>query len=239
MKKLPPRLLFAHLAITLDGKLDSVLREGGGFSSRADRDRVDAFRAEADALVVGAETVRREDPPLRIRSENRRRVRREQGRGEDLTIVVLSRSGALSPGARFLRESAAARILALPEDVPDASLQPLRPLIEEDLLTIWRGGRGGVDIPGLLRALEAEGHSRILVEGGGRVVTAFLEAGLLDELRVTLCPALLGGDEAPALMEGPGRSITRRHRLKLVELDREGDEIFLRYHVLRQRETTG
>ena len=124
-----PRII-ANVAASVDGKIDSVLREGAGFSSRSDRDRMDEIRAWADAIVVGADTVRAENPPLRIKDPERRRRREAALRNPELIVVVVSATGGVPPSARFLREPAAARVLAVPDDLPDEALSPLAPLRE-------------------------------------------------------------------------------------------------------------
>jgi len=225
-----PRVI-ASLAVSADGKIDSVAREGGRFSSRLDRDRLDALRAEADALIVGAATVRAEDPPLRVRDPARRHRRLAEGRPEQLVVVVVTRSGRVPPAARFLREPAAARWLAVPDDLGAERLAPLRSVLAEGRLELVRCGHGGVEPALLLARLCERGCRTILIEGGGELLAAFLDRDLVDELRLTLCPTLLGGRAAPGLVGGEGWTLARRPRLRLVQFERVGDELFLRYEV--------
>ena len=226
----PPALrIIANLAMSADGKIDSHLREGAGFSSRGDRERMDVLRAAADAVVVGAGTVRTEDPPLRVRDPARRRRRVAEGRAEDLAVVVVSASGLVSPDARFLREPADERILAVPEDLPEAPLRPLAAHFASGALRLLRLGRGAVDVAALAARLAAEGRRTILVEGGGELVARFVAADLLDELRLTLCPTVIGGRTAPTPVGGDGWPLAARRRLELLEVERAGDELFLRY----------
>lgn len=140
-----PRII-ANLAVSVDGKIDSVFHEGAGFSSRLDHDRLDELRAIGDALVVGAGTIRSEDPPLRVRDPARRRQREAAGHSEELTVVVVSRTGRVPSTARFLREPAQARILALPEDAPSEGLKELQPHVDAGKLEVLRAGRGAVDV---------------------------------------------------------------------------------------------
>ncbi|UCF67560.1 MAG: dihydrofolate reductase family protein [Acidobacteriota bacterium] len=227
------RYIVANLAMSLDGKIDSAYGEGGGFSSRLDRDRVDELRSESDALVVGARTVRAEDPPLHVRDPARRHRRAAAGRSEQLVVVVVSRSGRLPSDARFLREPAAARLLAVPAQLDPETLAPLAPHLEAGRLELLRAGESLVDPRRVVSALARYDCQRILVEGGGELVASFLEADLLDELRITLCPTLIGGRQAPTPVGGEGWRLASRRRLRLSELERAGDELFLRYEVGR------
>lgn len=226
-----PRRVLINLAISVDGKIDSAAREGGGFSSRLDRDRVDAVRSEADALIVGARTVRSENPPLFLRDPARRAVRRAAGRDEHLIVVIVSGSGRIPADARFLTDPARERWLAVPASLPDAALEPLAEPIASGALRVVRAGETAVEPQALLEALALAGAQTVLIEGGGETIAAFFEADLVDEVRVTLCPAILGGREAPGAVGGTGFSIAGRRRLVLEELQRVGDELFLRYSV--------
>ncbi|MBP7147768.1 MAG: dihydrofolate reductase family protein [Acidobacteria bacterium] len=223
--------IIANVAMSADGKIDTAAREGGGFSSRLDRDRLDQLRAEADALVVGAGTVRAEDPPLTVRDPGRRHQRVTEGKPEQLHAVVLSRSGLVPAGARFFREPAGARTLAVPADVPEANLAPLRDLEQRGELEILRCGTGQVDVRQLVAHLVRAGRKLIVVEGGGETIASFVEAGLLDEIRITLCPTFLGGRTAPTPLDGAGWPMAARRRLNLTSFERVGDELFLRYTV--------
>lgn len=225
-----PRII-ANLAMSVDGKIDSTAREGAGFSSRLDRDRMDRLRAEADALVVGAGTVRAEDPPLYIRDPARRHQRAAAGRAEDLVVVVVSRSGHVDPAARFLREAAEGRVLAVPEDIDPRALEPLAPLVAAGTLDVVRAGHGAVDLRALVHGLATRGCRTILVEGGGELVAEFLDEDLLDELHLTLCPTLIGGRAAPTPVGGAGWPLAARRMLQLLDVEQAGGELFLQYGI--------
>lgn len=227
---LHPRII-ANLAASVDGKIDSIAREGAGFGSRLDRDRLDALRAEADALVVGAGTIRAEDPPFVIRDPARRHLRQAEGRPENPVVAVISKGGRLSPRARLFSEPLPRRLLVLPAGLDPEVLAPWRQMAARGELEILEAGTGTADLRALVARLARWGCRKIVVEGGGEVVASFLEAGLLDEVRLTLCPVILGGREAPTLVGGEGWRLAQRWRLALVEVDRQGDELFLRYEV--------
>ena len=220
--------VIASLAVSLDGRIASAFREKGALGSRSDRDRLDAFRAEADALVVGAGTIRDEDPPLAVRHPLRRRARREAGKPETPLVVVVSRGGGVPAGARFLRDDGFERWLAVPESLEERVLEPLAPALAAGRLQLQRAGSESVEPPLLIEALEARGLRRVLVEGGGTLLAAFLDAGCIDELRLTICPTLLGGTAAPSLYPGPARRLAERHRLRLLGMGCHGDEVYLR-----------
>jgi riboflavin-specific deaminase-like protein len=210
--------------MSVDGKIATADGRFASFSSRLDRDRMDVLRAESDAVLIGAGTLRAEDPPLQVRDPARRRDRREQGRDELLTVIILTASCDLPAKARVFEEPARERLVLTTEDAPRALAAGLAGRVET-----LRFGRGSVDLRAALSELRSRGIERLLVEGGGGVNASFLSEDLIDELAVTLCPVILGGREAPTPVEGAGfdRQSLRRARLESVE--QEGGELFLRY----------
>jgi riboflavin-specific deaminase-like protein len=225
-----PRIV-ANLAMSADGKIDSVYREGKGLGSRLDRDRLDELRAEADAIVVGAATIRAEDPPMGVRDPARRHQRLAQGRPAHPTPVVISRTADIPLTARFLGGEASSKIVAVPADLDPFATAPYEALAASGAVRVLRVGAGAVDLHALVAALHEDGARLVVVEGGGEVVAAFLAAGLLDELRLTLVPTILGGRNAPTPVEGDGWPFADRRRLTLLESERIGDEMYLRYEV--------
>jgi 2,5-diamino-6-(ribosylamino)-4(3H)-pyrimidinone 5'-phosphate reductase len=220
--------VYVNMAMTVDGKITSASREYPAFASDRDRLSMDRLRAEADAIVIGAGTLRADDPPMNIRDHEMLDYRRSLGKPDDIPIVVVSAGLDLDPGSRFFRPSGPTRIIATVEDAP---LDRVRRL--EQLAEVWKLGRGRVDLAAMLSKLREHGVERLLVEGGGRLNWAFVAADLVDELYVTVAPALLGGQSAPTLVDGDGYSMDSRVRLALLSVDRHGDELYCRYEVKR------
>jgi 2,5-diamino-6-(ribosylamino)-4(3H)-pyrimidinone 5'-phosphate reductase len=221
--------VYVNMAMTADGKVSSVAREAPRFTSPHDRQRMDRLRAESDGVLIGAETIRRDDPPLRLRDPEMQDYRRSLGKPEGLLGIVVTATARLDPGAAFFRqEPGSSRIVATVEERGDEALEPLAAVAE-----IWRCGRGRVDLVQLLRRLRSRGVGRLLVEGGGELHWQLLRLGLVDEIFVTMAPCLLGGRLAPTLLDGEGFGMEERRRLALLDLGRHGDEIYCRWAVLR------
>lgn len=221
--------VYINMASTADGKITSAAREYPRFTSPADRARMDRLRAEADAILVGAGTVRADNPKLHVRDEEARRYRASLGKPAALLRVLITASGRVGADSRFFEESdGGARIVATVEQAPQSLLAAFA-----DRAEIWRVGRDRVDLRELLCRLHERGVERLLLEGGGELNWSFLRDGLVDELYLTIAPVLLGGRAAPTLLEGEGFPMQERLRLSLIDLDREGDELFCRYAVLR------
>lgn len=213
-----------NAAVSADGKLAPASRRRVRLGSARDLARMDRLRASSDAILIGAGTLRAEDPPLQVRSRALLAARLRAGRPRLLTNIVLSRSLELPLGARFFRDPSVKRLLIAPASAPKRNLLRLRRLSEVLLV-----GRTRVDPRRLLERLAARGIERLLVEGGGKTYALFLEAGLVDEIHLTICPVLVGGRDAPTAFDGEGFDDPPFPRLALSLCRREGEEVYLRY----------
>lgn len=165
--------VLASVAVSLDGRIDDTSATRLVLSGPEDLDRVDDVRAGVDAILVGAGTVRADDPRLLVRSPRRRAARVARGLPETPLRVVLSSGGALDPAARILSGG--------PTLVLSLGTEPAG--VPADIV---------VDLPAALGLLHARGVRRLLVEGGAAVHTAFLAADLVDELHLAVAPILVG-----------------------------------------------
>jgi 2,5-diamino-6-(ribosylamino)-4(3H)-pyrimidinone 5'-phosphate reductase len=220
--------VYVNMAATVDGKITSAKREYPRFTSPHDRETMDRLRAEADAILLGAGTARADDPPLHVRSEEMRAYRRSLGKPDALDRVLVSATLNVDTAGRFFVDDGGARIVATVDDAPAERRAEL-----ESIAEVWSIGSGRVDLPELLRRLKGRGTDRLLLEGGGELNWALLEQDLIDELYVTVAPSLLGGRDAPTLLEGPGFEMAAQRRLELLDVRREQNELYCRWAVIR------
>ena len=169
-------------AMSLDGYIDDVSGKPLRLSGDADVDQVDEVRSTCDAILVGAGTVRADNPALRLRSQARREARVARGLAPDPARIVVSRGGDLDPAARIFAPGAD-RIVYVASSAVLKTRERLAGTAADDVASVVDAG----DPPGLDRVLAdlaARGIARLLVEGGGSLHTQFLAAGLADELRL-------------------------------------------------------
>jgi riboflavin-specific deaminase-like protein len=227
--------IYVNMATSVDGKITSVHHEVPTFTSRLDRLHMDRLRASADAVLVGAATVRVDDPPMHIRDPEMQALRRSLGKPAALWHVVVSRRCDLDPTYKFFTTAHhARRLVVTTEAAPTDKLEALRRTSE-----VWQLGATDVDVPALVERLHEAGIERLLVEGGGEVLWHFAAHDLVDEINLTLAPTLIGGRGAPTPLAGVGWPLAERRRLALADLRREGDELYLRYTVERGAATKG
>jgi 5-amino-6-(5-phosphoribosylamino)uracil reductase len=214
-------------ATSLDGCLDDA---GPGrliLSGPEDFDRVDEVRASCDAILVGAGTVRADDPRLLIRSEERRRRRLRQGRPADPLKVTLTRSGGLDRDAKFFTAGDGPKVVYCHAGAADALRARLGGLAE--VVAICED-----DLAFVLRDLAARGVARLLVEGGGDVATAFLQAGLVDELQLSIAPFFVGDAAAPRFVRPGVFPHGKGARMRLEGVEQLGDVALLTFALTRR-----
>ena len=222
----PKPTVFCNFAMSADGKISTADRNGSGFASAEDRRRMEAIRARADVIVVGAETVWHDDPPFHLRAAERVRERLAEGRRPHPDLCILSRSGRLPADLRLGQQglqrvyvATAAPVFALPRGWKART----------ELIRL----ADPPDVAALVAELAARGLRQILVEGGGTVNALFFEAGLVDEIYLTLCPVVLGGAAAPTPVAGKGFSFDHRLPLELLDSECVEGELFLHYRVVK------
>ena len=209
----------SNTAVSLDGRINT--REGRFTTLGTDKDhaRMSRLRTQADAVLVGGATFRLWPHPSFPREADR-----DPSRGP-LWNVVVTRSLNLPLLPDFVTDRRI-RPLVL------TSARPATPPPEGVQVEVHDGPGGSVPVPWILEVLARRGVETLLIEAGGDLLFQFLAAGALDELYVTLCPMIIGGD-APSLADGEGFPFAHMPRLRQLSAEVEGDEIFLHYQVRR------
>lgn len=206
-------------AVSLDGCLDDTGPERLLLSGPADFDRVDEVRASVDAILIGAGTLRADNPRLLVNSPERRAARVGAGRPEYPLKVTVSGTGELDPAANFWHTGGEKVLYTTDRGAERAR----RAGIAADIVTLG----AGLDWRRLLEHLhDVRGVRRVMVEGGGTVHTQLLQEELADELQLVLAPLFVGDPDAPRLF-GPGAY--QGGRLRLVETRRIEDVVLMRY----------
>lgn len=218
--------IILNAAMTLDGKIDTVARQGVSISCDADWERVDRLRAEQDAIIVGGRTLLGDDPRLTVKSSALREERVERGLSPDPIKVGIVSASTLTAKSRFLTTGKAPIILFTTERTSTAQLKMLR----ERGVKVFVLGEKRVNLNAALERLAEAGVERALVEGGGSLNAALLAAGLVDEVQVYLAPLIFGGATAPTLADGDG--LLRGVKLDLIALKKlESGGVLVKYRV--------
>jgi diaminohydroxyphosphoribosylaminopyrimidine deaminase/5-amino-6-(5-phosphoribosylamino)uracil reductase len=178
-------LVTLKAAVTLDGKLASASGDSRWVTGEAARADVHRLRSLVDAVLVGAGTVRADDPQLTARPAS--------GPGRNPLRVVLDTEGRLSPSARVFQQADKERtVVVSAEDVAQASAARFAPTGAR----VWgvQRAKGGLELHSVLRRLAEEGALHVLVEGGAQLFASLVSARAVDELLLYVAPTLLGAD---------------------------------------------
>lgn len=210
-------------AMSIDGYLDTALPPRLMLSNAADFDRVDGLRAANDAILVGARTIRKDDPRLLVRSEDRRSLRASAGRSRLPWKVTVTATGDLDPCSAFFTLGDTRKLVYCPS--------PARATLRRRLgsLATVVGLGDEVTMAGLLADLGERGVRSLMVEGGGMVLTQFLASGLADELHLVVAPFFVADEQAPRLVRNGAFPWMADHRVRLLEARPIGDVVFVRY----------
>ncbi|HEY1334304.1 MAG TPA: bifunctional diaminohydroxyphosphoribosylaminopyrimidine deaminase/5-amino-6-(5-phosphoribosylamino)uracil reductase RibD [Myxococcaceae bacterium] len=172
-------------AVSLDGKLATASGDSRWVTGEAARAEVHQLRNVVDAVLVGSGTVEADDPSLTTRLAG--------GGGRDPLRVVVASSAHLSPQKQLFHLTSSAPTLVVYVEGQGGDRADALAAAGAELLAV-PGRAGEVDLEATLRALLRRDVLHVLVEGGPRVFSAFLRAGLADSLVLHLAPRLVGGD---------------------------------------------
>ncbi|MGI0070949.1 MAG: dihydrofolate reductase family protein [Thermoplasmata archaeon] len=201
--------VWVNCAVSADGRLAFAGGRRARLSSPEDLRRVQQLRANADAILVGIGTVLADDPSLRVHYDLL-----GQPEGPSPTRVVVDSTGRTPEGARVLDPSAPTIV---------ATSERSRRTFPPHVRTLAIGGRT-VDLAGLFVRLHELGFRRLLVEGGGEILSSVLRGGLFDRLTVYSAPLLIGGATAPPMVRGSETDGAEEAvALRLLSVERLGD----------------
>lgn len=215
MEKSRPKVILSA-AMSLDGKIATKTGDSE-LSSKQDKVRIHKLRSKVDAILVGSNTVKRDDPLLTVRYV----------KGKNPLRIVLDSNATISQKSQIIKTcKKIPTIIAVSRKASKQNISKLK----KHTLEIMILGKNQVNIKSLLKYLSKKKIKTLLVEGGGTVNWEFIKLGLVDELIVTITPYLIGGQNAITLVEGEGFShIHKSTKLKLTKICQLGNEIVLHY----------
>ena len=198
--------VYISVAVSLDGYIDDRSTGRLILSSPEDLADMRAARETCDAILVGAQTVRRDNPSLRAKNAAR---------------VTVTHSGEFDPNLHFFDGSMRTIVLTAKDRV-DAVRARLGESAE--VVAIER-----FEPASYVAALQDCGVRSLFVEGGTRILTQFLASGTFDRLRLAIAPFFVGDDGAPRMVQAARFLNDVHHRLMLCEVRKLGDVAVLDY----------
>lgn len=198
-------------AMSLDGRTATTRGESQWITSEASRKFGHGMRREADAILVGANTVIADDPALTARMESTTHYPLR---------VVLDSTARTSPGAKVYEHNGKGALLVTTNNAPADRLAAFQE-VNVDTLTLPANDNGRPALRALLKALYERDIHHLMIEGGGEVLGAFFDADLLDEIEIFIAPKLIGGGK-PAFGGRGIESLSDNTRFTLTQLANTG-----------------
>lgn len=207
--------LSINMAMTLDGKVARPDGKWYGLSSRNDKKRMDLIRSQADALILGKNSLLNDDPVIKLRYVD----------GKDPLPVILLRKGII-PKAKKVFSHTIVRPLVI-------CLRENESIVKEELaahadILVLEGD--DIEPTKVIEILKQKNLNRVLLEGGPTLNYAFQKAGLIDVINLTIVPFLIGKRSLPSIVDGEEEFLSfDSEKWKLTQCEKVDDEIFLKY----------
>lgn len=214
------------LAMSVDGKIADKLRSPARFSSQQDQEHLEQQVAIMDGVLFGAGTLNAYGTTIRITNSELLETRKQQGKPPQPAQIVVSGSGKLNPHCRFFQQSVPHWLLTTTQ-----GQEFWKTRTEFETIIIADDNTDQIDWLIAFQKLQELGLNRLGILGGGTLVSALLKQNLIDEIWLTICPLILGGQNSPTPADGEGFLSSVAPRLQLLEVKPVGQEVFLHYQV--------
>lgn len=203
-------------AMTLDGKIATKTGDSK-LSSKKDKIRIHKLRSKVDAILVGLNTIKRDDPLLTVRYT----------KGKNPLRIILDSKACINKKSRIIKTCKKfPTIIAISKKASRKNVLQLK----KHPLEVIESGNNLINLKNLLQILSKKKIKTLLVEGGGTVNWEFIKQGLVDEIIITITPYVIGGKNAITLVDGEGFSLIQKaSKLKLKKTSKMGNEIILHY----------
>ena len=222
--------VFINVAMTADGKIDTLQRQGAAISSPRDKERVDQLRAGADAVMVGGKTLLDEDPRLTVKSESLRAERVRRGRSPNPVKVGVVTQANIKEDSQFLNSGPASIVIFTTRRTSKRQLS----LLKARHVDVYVDDAQQVNLERALATLKDLGIERLMVEGGGTLNFELMRLSLVDELTAYVAPMIFGGESAPTLAAGSGLARSEAIPLQLTNVEKwEDGSVLLKYQFVR------
>jgi 5-amino-6-(5-phosphoribosylamino)uracil reductase len=209
--------------MSLDGYIDDLSDQRLVLSNQKDLEEQDRIRASCDAILVGAETIRKDNPKLLIRSESLQQERINQGKPAQPVKVTLTNSGKLDPQSNFFTAGNAEKFIFCPNNISPnlkAIFQSKAKIIEFEQT---------INPEQILLKLKDLGIERLLIEAGSILASSFLSTNLVSELHVSIAPFMLGQNGAARFVNPENLYNHQNNPMKLSKVEIMDDLVLLIY----------
>lgn len=227
----------AILAMTADGKIADYQRSPARFGSINDKIHLEEKVSLVDGVLFGADTLKAYGTTLSVSNHKLLQARAERSQKLQPVQIVVSASGNLNPKWRFFQQSVPRWLLTVPSG---AKLWRNKPEFEKILIIHGtKENNSAINWRSTFVQLRGLGLNKLAILGGGELVASLMAIDLIDELWLTVCPVIFGGNNSPTPVGGIGLLQPQGKKLNLLEVKQVGQEVFLHYQVKKNNNSAG
>lgn len=216
-------------AASLDGYIDDNSSERLILSDEDDFNRVDIERAKCDAILIGAETVRKDNPRLLLKSEELCNKRIAEGKTKYPTKITVTSSGNFSKDSKFFTIGDTKKIVYCPENATNKLKEIFNTINDIDIVSCKSNP---IDPIFILTDLKKKGIDKLMIEGGSSILTSFLSNNLVDEIQISIAPFFVGEKNAPKFVNYGKFPFNKDNRMKVHNTEIINDIILITYKLV-------
>jgi 2,5-diamino-6-(ribosylamino)-4(3H)-pyrimidinone 5'-phosphate reductase len=221
--------VFLCTGMSLDGKISNHKKECSPISSDDNRDMLYDARVEADAIMIGGNTLRLDDSGLTIKGEDRQKMRIAAGKLlEPIKVVVISSANDIKTSGDFFDKGDGEKIVFTTTKTSTEKIDELK-----KKASVYVIGEEKVDIEKAMDILHKEGVRQLLVEGGGELIFSLLEKDLIDEIRLKIGNIIIGGRSTATLVDGDGFDILKTKKVEFQSVIQEQNHIIVKAKIIK------
>ncbi len=206
-------------AMSLDGKIATRSGDSRWITGKLARNHVHKIRNQVDAILVGTETVLKDDPRLTCRLKT--------GAVKHPARIILDRRNRVPLTARVFKNSRSQKVIYVTG--PDISSRRLKALVDRKVEILnGKSSKNGFHIKHLLKELASRDMNSILIEGGAELNASVVDAGVVDRIVAFISPIFIGGAQAPGFLGGRGvMKVSGAMNLKDIEVTKIGEDLMV------------
>jgi 2,5-diamino-6-(ribosylamino)-4(3H)-pyrimidinone 5'-phosphate reductase len=226
-KKRP--FVFLCTGMSLDGKISNFKKECSAISSCDDREMLYDCRVDADAVMIGGNTLRLDDSGLTVKSDERKQKRIALGRtAEPTKVVAISNANDLKIEGDFFDKGEGERIIFTTSQTAQEKIAEM-----EKKASVFIVGEKKVDLEKALEILFEQGIKSLMVEGGGELIASLFEKDLVDEINLKIGNLILGGRKSATFVDGEGFDMLGAKKVEFLEIKQGETSIIIKAKVVR------
>jgi 2,5-diamino-6-(ribosylamino)-4(3H)-pyrimidinone 5'-phosphate reductase len=229
MTKSKRPFVFLCTGMSLDGKISNHKKECSPISSDDNRDMLFDARVEADAVMIGGNTLRLDDSGLTVKSEQRQNKRIASGKSaEPIKVAVIGDANDINLDGDFFNKGDGDKIVFTTTRTSKERIEEIKKKAKVHVL-----GDEKVYLEKAMEILQENGVNSVLVEGGGELIFSLLEKDLVDEIRFKIGNMLIGGRTSATPVDGEGFDILSARKVEFTSVVQEQKHILVRAKVIK------